>query len=1237
MAINNGEVIGKPQKNLILETAGRIYVKVADRYYELNFRDQGSITKMIGIPQVAPTESPKEEIDLSDYVTSSELKQTLKKYVTERSWQDVKDTQTALENAMIEGFSESINPITVQTMQVTVGSEQFQFDIVKSFTDKTIADAPLYLDVENEYRLTFNPCFIRHYTIDGPEAVQPDADKEYWRWYIDCSDNWNKEDGEKEIITLSNETYYFYFKVPFVDNIDVAGDDVLGGGANGANLYTTDGQLANKTGSGLYAKTGVGKLVYTKEAQEFKTVDANGVTWYNLLYAIVTNGDGDPSISTMNGYTEILPGQVTAYLFKNASGSSYLDLNSNQFVLGVDPENPLLAFNQDGNGTLYLKGAIVQDKNGNSQAPTIYRDAWNANNTYCPGNIVIYSNADGVVGSYRFTGIAPSSSTGSLEEYERECGTAGNPIEDTEHWVCVSSGSKTIVTSGLYYVDSDNDFIAAPTDSDDLILLDNINADITLTMYEGSNEMNITKVDVSIPETISNAVTIKKAVNGNIKIQNISFIKGAKFTGTEQITFQVTASSTTDSTISVTKDFKFTVSAVKNADPTTIYQLGPSLSIIKKDASNNYQEENISCDVIKISSNGREIVSSDWNTSGIVVTYKIDDGASKNYSYGAVIKTSSIKSKIEFALTIKSVTWDKETIFVVSDGSKGADGTIISSVLEYYYATINNTLSSSEKDYSKWTLNNIPSNYGVNAPYLWNCEVVQDNLGNTLNTPIYALISYYGKDGKGISNIKNYYLATSSNSVPAYGSTETEIMNNGWQTSASTTNFSETGYKYLWNLEIITYTDNSFTITEPAIISILTEGVRGADAPIVRYSKWATNTVYNNGTKPETVDDKSLFYLDFVYDPITKQYYQCNTSHTSGVTFAEDLAKWTLINNYKPIATSVIFAGDNANGWIIDEGEIKHTGNKALLTNAGEIYLGNSDTSKEPSVNTANFSVDADGKVTVKGDVETNNLIATAGTLDSLVVKRSMNPFVLLTSSSDALEADNVYTMDFGLDGSQTLCTLDWSPASSGRKTIIIGGVSIDAPDGMYFYENGRKSTSFESSYECTEMVGWGTGATTSAAGKFYGWIILKRTLFSTHYNFGRDFSVLAFGRVDGSSTNSASFAKVKWCNKDEATVDGLHAMIVAHAGTKGHYYLYCPRSWFASEDYIYVDLTGYGYTDDDAGNHTAISRAGVAEITATTYNNYDVYRIEVVVADDATANNGSFFFKIYNMAQWDD
>ena len=1096
MAINNGEVIGEPQKNLILETAGRIYVKVADRYYELNFRNQGSTTKIVGVPQVAPTETAsKEEIDLSDYVTSAELKQTLKKYVTERSWQDVKDTQAALEDAMIEGFSESISPITIQTMQVTVGSEQYQFDIVKSFTDKSLADAPLYLDVDNEYHLTFNPCFIKHYTIDGPDAVQPDADKEYWRWYIDCSDDWDKEEGEKEIILLSNETYYFYFKVPFVNNIDVAGDDVIGGGTNGANLYLKDGTLANKTGSGIYAKTGVGKLIYTTEAQEFETVDENGVTWYNLLYAIVANSDGEPSISTMNGYTEILPGQITAYLFKNASGTSYLDLNSNQFVLGVDPEDPLLAFNQDGKGTLYLKGAIVQDRDGNSQSPTVYRDSWSADDTYCPGNIVVCSNSDGVVGSYRFTGILPDpddsyvyiddkTNDGQptddgktykyLEEYERECGTAGSPLEDTTHWICVSSGSKTIITAGLYYVDSDNDFIAVPTDSDDLILLPNINTDITLTAYEGASEMNITEVNESIPSDISNAVTVTKAVDGNIRIQNISFVQGAKFSGTDQITFEVHATSTTDSSIEIIKYFKFTVSAVKNADPTTVYQLKPSLTIIKKDASGTYLEPYITCDVLKTSSNGREIIT-DWNPSKIKVSYKIDGGDrdSQEYSYGQTIDTASISNEIEFALTVNDAAWDKETVYVVSDGANGDDG------------------------------------------------------------------------------------------------------------------------------------------------------VRGVDAPIVRCSKWEANTAYNNGTNQEEIDGKSIFYLDIVYDPATQQYYQCNTSHTSGTTFSEDSGKWSQLNKFKPIATSVLFAGNEENGWIIDEGEIKHTGNKSLLTNAGEIYLGNSDTSKEPTADTANFSVDADGKVTVNGKIITDDITAISGTLEALTVKRSKNPFTKYSSSTPPT-VDNVYTDSLG--GTKSPYILDWTPASSGRRLTIVGAIEITAPPGKYFYENGRCYTTFQSTYGCTEMLGYGD------EDFFSGWIVLNRSRIAAYVNYGRELTPVAIGKVDGSTSGSASFATLKVCDTGDK-VDGSNIMKVTHAGVTGFYYLDCPVGWFAKKEDIYVDVTGIGSSVGETGTWPV--KASVYDIDDEISRFY--YRITIAVSDDSSANDGSFYFKLYNMAQWDD
>jgi len=37
-----------------------------------------------------------------------------------------------LENALLEGFTESISPITVQTMQLIVGTENLQFAFIKS-------------------------------------------------------------------------------------------------------------------------------------------------------------------------------------------------------------------------------------------------------------------------------------------------------------------------------------------------------------------------------------------------------------------------------------------------------------------------------------------------------------------------------------------------------------------------------------------------------------------------------------------------------------------------------------------------------------------------------------------------------------------------------------------------------------------------------------------------------------------------------------------------------------------------------------------------------------------------------------------------------------------------------------------------------------------------------------------------------------------------------------------------
>ena len=82
--VNNATTIGTGGQNLVLETAGRIYVKVNERYYELDFKNSGS-DKLYGKPIVNEIIQPVEEVDLSDYITNEDLKKALKKYVTEKS------------------------------------------------------------------------------------------------------------------------------------------------------------------------------------------------------------------------------------------------------------------------------------------------------------------------------------------------------------------------------------------------------------------------------------------------------------------------------------------------------------------------------------------------------------------------------------------------------------------------------------------------------------------------------------------------------------------------------------------------------------------------------------------------------------------------------------------------------------------------------------------------------------------------------------------------------------------------------------------------------------------------------------------------------------------------------------------------------------------------------------------------------------------------------------------------
>lgn len=176
--INSSNIIGSGTQNVVLETAGRVYIKVKDKYYELDFRNQNK--RSSGTTIVNNTTKEESDLDMSDYVTKEDLASTLVDYVTKRSWADVKETQELLEESLLDGFTEHINPITLDTMQVIVGSAQLQFDFITSLTNDTTIPPHVYLD--DIGRLVCPKGVIKHYTLDGPDAVQPNKElKQYCR------------------------------------------------------------------------------------------------------------------------------------------------------------------------------------------------------------------------------------------------------------------------------------------------------------------------------------------------------------------------------------------------------------------------------------------------------------------------------------------------------------------------------------------------------------------------------------------------------------------------------------------------------------------------------------------------------------------------------------------------------------------------------------------------------------------------------------------------------------------------------------------------------------------------------------------------------------------------------------------------------------------------------------------------------------------------------------------------
>lgn len=140
------------------------------------------------------------------------------------------------------------------------------------------------------------------------------------------------------------------------------------------------------------------------------------------------------------------------------------------------------------------------------------------------------------------------------------------------------------------------------------------------------------------------------------------------------------------------------------------------------------------------------------------------------------------------------------------DGKPGEDGGGIQSITEHYAVSASNTTAP-----YKWS--STPPEMTSYNRYLWNYETFVYTNGRTEDTEkrvigVYGDTGESGTDGKGIKNITNYYLASSQSS----GITTSSY---GWTTSPQS--MSEQN-RYLWNYEVLTYTDNTTHTVTPRVI-----------------------------------------------------------------------------------------------------------------------------------------------------------------------------------------------------------------------------------------------------------------------------------------------------------------------------------------------------------------------------------------------------------------------------------
>lgn len=367
-------------------------------------------------------------------------------------------------------------------------------------------------------------------------------------------------------------------------------------------------------------------------------------------------------------------------------------------------------------------------------------------------------------------------------------------------------------------------------------------------------------------------------------------------------------------------------------------------------------------------------------------------------------------------------------------------------------------------------------------------------------------------------------------------------------------------------------------------------GAKGDRGPALRgpqaWSDCAVGYMFQSGASGEEYKDVVLY---------GGNYYSCIKSHTKtasnnpGSATDNNSGLWKLADKFEMVATKILLA------------------QYALVKNLGVEAIDMKD---------ANGNIIFQAK---DGNVTCNSGTFTNGTFTNVKVIGSIrNPFNLANDSFDVDYSDNVAMLSSG-GGWLDAYSMPWDVSQNGRRLSIVnykwgstmaqGQAAISAPRGKYFFEDGIQKSELKVSREIVEMIGYGTTT------EFYGWIVLNRIDLMTSQKYGHCLKALAFGTVSGGNSSSST-------SITSNTFDG--SKLTVSRQSEGLYRVSFPSTWFTYTSNCRVILTGRG-----------VCYGASNPVKATMHSLGNGY-FDVVVSDDATRNDGSFDFIIYNGSDFD-